>query len=408
MVFVILEIMDENFLTKEWIAFFDTLSESQKRWFAANKAEDIGYGGISKVSRATGLSRTTITQGIREINSSEKLLQDDNRIRTHGGGRKSSVLIDKTILKDLGDILSETTAGDPMSSIKWTCKSVRNIADELSKNGHGVSYRTVHRLLVEDDYSLQRNRKTLSHENNPERDEQFRFINKKVSSFLSKGLPVISVDAKKKEKIGKFENKGSTWRKKGDPIQVEDHDFMSRASGKATPYGAYDVGRNEGFVNVGISNDTAEFAVNSILKWWQLFGRRNYPKVHEILICADGGGSNGSRNRLWKISLQEFSNKTNLKVLVCHYPPGTSKWNKIEHRMFSYISSNWKGQPLESYEAVVQLIGHTTTKKGLKIKAKLDKRMYEKGKKITDDQINSINLKRSKKLPQWNYSIHPD
>ncbi|HJO56412.1 MAG TPA: ISAzo13 family transposase [Candidatus Scalindua sp.] len=400
--------MDEDCFSKEWIMFFNTLSESQKRWLAAIKAQDIGYGGITKMGNLTGLSRTTITQGIKELKTTSDLGRDDQQVRSKGGGRKRSVKTDKTLLNDLRKILTETTAGDPMSSLKWTCKSVRNIAEELLKQGHDISYRTVHRLLIEDEYSLQQNRKTLSRENNPERDRQFKLINRKVARFLSSNFPVISVDAKKKEKIGQFENKGATWNKKGKPTQVEDHDFPSRAKGKATPYGAYDIGRNEGFVNVGISSDTAEFAVNSILRWWQSFGIKNYPDATELLICADGGGSNGSRNRLWKVSLQEFSNKTNLKVIVCHYPPGTSKWNKIEHRMFSYISSNWRGQPLESYEAVVQLIGNTTTKKGLKIKAKLDKRMYKKGKKITDEELGAVNFKISKTLPQWNYTICPN
>lgn len=399
--------MDDTYISKEWILLFNTLSESQKRWMAAIKAKEIGYGGITKISNLTGLSRTTITHGIKEPKVSDNLELEDGRIRTRGGGRKSSIKIDVTLQDDLRKILSETTAGDPMSSLKWTCKSVRNIADELSKKGHDVSYRTVHRLLIENEYFLQQNRKTLSRENNPDRDRQFKIINRKAAKFLKNNFPVISVDAKKKEQIGKFQNKGATWNKKGHPTKVEDHDFPSLGKGKATPYGSYDIGRNEGFVNVGISSDTAEFAVNSILRWWQSFGVKHYSEATELLICADGGGSNGSTNRLWKFSLQELANKTNLKISVCHYPPGTSKWNKIEHKMFSYISSNWRGQPLESYEAVVQLIGSTTTKKGLKIKAKLDKRIYKKGKKITDEQFNSINLKKSKTLPKWNYAIEP-
>lgn len=272
---------------------------------------------------------------------------------------------------------------------------------------HDVSYRTVHRLLVEMGYSLQSNRKSLSQENNPERDRQFRIINRKVTKFLREELPVISVDTKKKEIVGKFANKGVTWRKKGEPQLVEDHDFPSRGIGKAIPYGTYDVGKNQGLVNIGISSDTAEFAVNSILKWWNEFGERNYPDANKLLICADGGGSNGSRNRLWKYSLQRFSDKTGLEICVCHYPPGTSKWNKIEHRMFSYISSNWRGQPLESYEAIIDLIGSTTTKKGLRIKAKLDKRKYKKGRSVSDDEFMKINLIKNKTLSQWNYSIMP-
>ena len=398
--------MDAKKICREWIKVFDTLSESQKRWSAAVKAIELGYGGVSYLSIAVGMSRTTITQGIKEVRS-RKALPPSNKVRTDGGGRKKSVNIDDKLKQDLEDILLETTAGDPMSAIRWTCKSVRRIAEQLCILGHDVSYRTIHRLLQDMGYSLQSNRKSLSRENNPERDKQFQIINRKVKKYIREGFPVISVDTKKKEIVGKFLNKGKTWRQKGDPRLVEDHDFLSRGIGTAIPYGTYDVGKNQGLVNVGISSDTAEFAVNSILKWWNEFGKRNYPDATKILICADGGGSNGSRNRLWKFSLQRFSDKAGLEVYVCHYPPGTSKWNKIEHRMFSYISSNWRGQPLESFEAIIELIGNTTTKKGLKIKAKLDKRKYLKGKKISDEEFSKINLVKNKILSQWNYSILP-
>ncbi len=398
--------MENNKAFKEWLKVFRTLTEPQKRWVAGVKSSELGYGGISKVSRITNLSRTTITQGINEIKGSKELPISD-RSRREGGGRKLSADFDDKLAKNLEKILLETTAGDPMSTIRWTCKSVRKIAEQLDKVGSNVSYRTVHRLLTEMGYSLQSNRKSLSQENNPERDRQFRIINRKVSKFLREELPVISVDTKKKEIVGKFSNKGTTWRKKGEPVLVEDHDFPSRGSGTAIPYGTYDVGKNQGLVNVGISSDTAEFAVNSILKWWNEFGERNYSNADKILICADGGGSNGSRNRLWKFSLQRFSDKTGLEIYVCHYPPGTSKWNKIEHRMFSYISSNWRGQPLESYEAIIDLIGSTTTQKGLKIKAKLDKRKYKKGRTVSEEEFLKINLVKSKTLAQWNYSIMP-
>lgn len=398
--------MEKNEGFKEWLKVFRTLSEPQKRWLAGVKSSELGYGGISKVSRITNLSRTTITQGINEIKGSKELPISD-RSRREGGGRKLSTDFDDKLAKNLEKILLETTAGDPMSTIRWTCKSVRKIAEQLGKMGSNVSYRTVHRLLTEMGYSLQSNRKSLSQENNPERDRQFRIINRKVSKFLREELPVISVDTKKKEIVGKFSNKGTTWRKKGEPVLVEDHDFPSRGSGTAIPYGTYDVGKNQGLVNIGISSDTAEFAVNSILKWWNEFGERNYSNADKILICADGGGSNGSRNRLWKFSLQRFSDKTGLEIYVCHYPPGTSKWNKIEHRMFSYISSNWRGQPLESYEAIIDLIGSTTTQKGLKIKAKLDKRKYKKGRTVSEEEFLKINLVKSKTLAQWNYSIMP-
>ncbi len=398
--------MIKNTISREWLIIFHTLNENQKRWLAGEKSSELGYGGVSQVSRATKLSRTTITQGIKEIKKSGNVLIPE-RIRKEGGGRKSCSDFDRKLTKNLDKILNETTAGDPMSSIRWTCKSVRKISDQLKNMGHDVSYRTVHRLLIEMGYSLQSNRKSLSQENNPERDRQFRIINRKVTKFLREELPVISVDTKKKEIVGKFANKGVTWRKKGEPQLVEDHDFPSRGIGKAIPYGTYDVGKNQGLVNIGISSDTAEFAVNSILKWWNEFGERNYPDAAKLLICADGGGSNGSRNRLWKYSLQRFSDKTGLEVYVCHYPPGTSKWNKIEHRMFSYISSNWRGQSLESYEAIIDLIGSTTTKKGLKIKAKLDQRKYKKGRAISDEEFMKINLVKNKTLSQWNYSIMP-
>ncbi len=397
--------MEENKISDEWLKFFNTLSESQKRWAAAVKASEIGYGGISAISRATELSRTTITQGVREINGD--LNVEDQRIRKQGGGRKPKIAQNSNLTNDIEKILSETTAGDPMSTIKWTCKSVRNMANELGSKGHDVSYRTVHRLLIEMGYSLQSNRKSLSHENNPDRDKQFRMINRKVNKFLKEEFPVISVDTKKKEMIGNFANKGAEWHSKGKPKLVEDHDFRSRSDGMAVPYGAYDIGKNEGLVNVGVSSDTAEFAVNSIEQWWIEIGKRYYIDAKKLLICADGGGSNGSRNRLWKLCLQNFSTQYNIEIHVCHYPPGTSKWNKIEHRMFSYISLNWRGKPLESYESIVQLIGATKTSKGLKIKAKLDNREYEKGKKVSKDEFSQINLANNKVLPQWNYSISP-
>lgn len=397
--------MENKAICKEWIKAFSVLGESQKRWFAAVKSIELGYGGVSCVSRATGLSRTTILKGVNELEENKDLSKE--RVRSKGGGRKTISENCPELLDDLEEILSETTAGDPMSALKWTCKSTRSIMDILKAKGHTVSKSSIHRILIDQGYSLQSNRKTLSRADDPNRDRQFRIINRKINRFLKDGNPVISVDTKKKELIGNFANDGSVWRPAGDPVLVEDHDFTSRSQGKAVPYGTYDIGKNEGFVNVGISSDTADFAVNSILRWWQEFGVRNYSDSSAILICADGGGSNSSRSRLWKYNLQRFADKTGLEVYVCHYPPGTSKWNKIEHRMFSYISSNWRGRPLESYEAVVQLIGSTTTKGGLKIRAKLDKREYKKGKKVSDEEFESINLLKNRTLPKWNYSISP-
>ena len=395
--------MGEN--SKDWLKVFPTFNESQKRWVAGILASEIGFGGLDIISKLTGMSKTTIIKGKREVKNSSGSLSLE-RVRITGGGRKAAS-ISSNLQKDIESILLETTGGEPMSAIRWTCKSVRKIEGELQKKGHNISYTTVHNILREKGYSLQSNRKSLSRENNPDRDRQFRMINRRVKRFLNDGQPVISVDTKKKEIVGNFKNQGRHWRPKGSPLLVEDHDFQSRGLGKAIPYGTYDVGRNEGLVNVGISADTAEFAVNSIMKWWNEFGVRNYPRAKELLICADGGGSNGSNNRLWKYCLQRFSDKSSLEITIAHYPPGTSKWNKIEHRMFSYISSHWSGQPLESYEAIINLIGATTTKKGLKVKAKLDKRKYKPGRKISDDDFALIKIIKNRTLPKWNYTILP-
>jgi hypothetical protein len=302
-------------------------------------------------------------------------------------------------------IMEENTAGDPMSHLRWTNKSTTAIAGELTRQGHPVSHETVRQRLRELDYSLQSTRKNKEGLSPPEREAQFRYINRQVKMFLGRGEPVISVDAKKKERVGNFRNAGKTWRRRGRPTEVNVYDFPHLGKGTAVPYGAYDVERNAGFVNVGVSGDTAEFAVESLRRWWKLDGRYHYPKARSLLICADSGGSNASRSRGWKYHLQQFADEYGLSVTVCHYPPGTSKWNKIEHRMFSYISINWKGKPLVSYETVVNLIGGTTTKTGLRIKARLDPRQYEKGLKITDEQMQHINIKPHATHPQWNYTI---
>jgi len=388
-----------------WLKIYHTQSECQKRWFAAQKAKELGRGGLSTVNRLTGMSRTTISKGMKELEQSDVLEVD--RTRRPGGGRKKKEVTEKGIIQALESIVDENTAGDPMSLLKWTCKSTRVIAEELNRKGFAVSHQTVHSLLKDLDYLLQSNRKTLSATSGPDRDAQFRYINASVRKFVRKKQPVISVDAKKKELVGNFANSGREWRKKGRNREVNDHDFRSRAKGIAIPYGAYDVEKNEGLVNVGITSDTAEFAVNSIHKWWSFYGKRRYPQAHELLICADGGGSNGSRNRAWKLNLQEFANKTGLSVTVCHYPPGTSKWNKIEHRMFSFISLNWKAVPLESYETIVNLIGGAKTKTGLKVNAKLDKRKYKKGIKVPDEVFEQIKIRTHKSRPKLNYTIRP-
>lgn len=397
--------MDDREISKEWIKAFNTLSEPQKRWFAAIKSIELGYGGISIVSRTTGLSRTTITTGCKEIRSKKSFEDCAERLRKEGAGRKKISFLDPRLIDAIENILEESSAGDPMSKLKWTCKSTRKIVEILSKKNLNVSNVTVMNILKEQGYSLQSNKKMLSGRNHPDRDAQFCYINKLVNKFAHKNYPVISVDTKKKELVGNFKNSGQTWQK--DAIEVFDHDFKSLGEGIAIPYGAYDINRNEGFVNVGISSDTAEFAVTSIWQWWRHFGKKHYPSTKEMLVCADGGGSNSSRTKAWKFYLQELANKLGISITIAHYPPGTSKWNKIEHKMFSFISMNWKGKPLKNYETIINLISSTKTKSGLKVKAKLDKKQYEKGIKVSKEDFDKIQLNFHKKFPQWNYTIHP-
>jgi Rhodopirellula transposase DDE domain len=380
------------------------LSESQARWYVARETLALGRGGLKAMNELTGMSRPTILKGIRELQQHKELPSE--RIRQPGGGRKRLEESDQGLEAALEQIMEENTAGDPMSLLRWTNKSTVRIADELTRLGHSVSDETVRRRLAEMGYSLQANAKNLE-ESGAGRDQQFRYINKQVKRFLSGKEPVLSIDAKKKERVGNFKNAGRTWRPKGQPIEVNVYDFPHLGVGPAIPYGAYDQQRNEGFVNVGISHDTAEFAVESVRRWWRWIGRRRYPQAQRLLLCADGGGSNGSRNRAWKYHLQQLANQSRLAVTVCHYPPGTSKWNKIEHRMFSFISLNWQGKPLVSYETVINLIGATRTATGLQVKAKLDTRYYEAGVKITDEEMESINLQTHRTNPEWNYTISP-
>ena len=390
----------------DWIKIFNTLAENQRRWYAAAKANELGRGGVSKVMNITGLSRNTIKKGMAELSTNDELIPSSS-IRSPGGGRKSKTKLEPSITEDLENIINGSTAGDPMKNLKWTCKSTRSIADELHKLGHQVTHETVRSILKDLGYSLQTNRKMLSGKDHPDRDAQFRYINRTVNRFFKKNNPVISVDTKKKELVGNFENKGAEWKKKGEATRVLDHDYRSWGEGIAVPYGSYDLKRNEGFVNVGVSSDTSEFAVNSIWEWWRHFGKKSYKNSNELLICADGGGSNSSRSRAWKFYLQELSNKIGLTISVCHYPPGTSKWNKIEHRMFSFISMNWKGKPLENYETALKLVSETKTVSGLKIGSKLDERVYKKGKKISQEDFDKISLKFKHKFPLWNYTIKP-
>lgn len=378
----------------------------QARRFAAAKALEIGWGGVSKVSAITGISRTTINKGIQELKSNEELMLPE-RLRKPGGGRKRVADREPNLRSDLEEIMEESTAGDPMSLLKWTYKSTYAIAEELRLKGHKVSHDTVRRLLKESGYSLQANRKNLEGKSGPERDTQFRYINNQAAKFIDAGDPVISVDAKKKELVGNYKNSGRTWRQKGQPELVNVYDFPSKAIGAAIPYGVYDIKRNNGVVNIGKSHNTAEFAVESIRQWWNLVGKYHYKGCKNLLVCADGGGSNGSRNKGWKFFLQQLADEIGITITVSHFPPGTSKWNKIEHCMFSFISMNWRGKPLSSYETIIKLIGSTKTKKGLRIEARLDDRDYETGIKILDEDMARLKISVHELYPMWNYSIEP-
>ena len=393
---------------RRWLKVFSTLNEFQARLFAADKALDCGRGGISRLSVLTGLSRTTITKAVAELESGgNPAMPGVGRIRQVGGGRKKIERVDPGIRDLLGKILEETTAGDPMSLLRWTSKSTRTMAEELTRLGHPVSWVTVARCLDDMGYSLQANRKSKEGPQHAGRDAQFRYINRQVKALLRTGDPVISVDAKKKELVGHFKNGGRTWRPKGKPQEVTTKDFPSLAEGKALPYGVYDTGRNRAVVNVGVTHDTAEFAVESIRRWWKLDGQKSYPAAQRLLICADAGGSNGNRLRTWKLNLQQMANRIQIPITVCHYPPGTSKWNKIEHRLFSFISLNWRGQPLINYETIINLIGETKTRTGLKVKALLDTNEYETGIKVPDQEFDKIKIRRHKVHPAWNYTISP-
>jgi Rhodopirellula transposase DDE domain len=387
------------------LRILETLNEAQARWYVAREALARGRGGLKAMHEMTGMSRPTILKGIRELQAGKRLTVE--RVRMPGGGRKLIEEVDPGFAQALEGIMAENTAGDPMGHLRWTNKSTGRIAEELTRLGHPTSDETVRRKLVEMGYSLQANRRSLEGSSPAARDQQFRYINRLVKRFLRESNPVLSVDTKKKERVGNFKNAGRTWRRQGEPEEVNIYDFPHLGEGPAIPYGAYDVGRNQGFVNVGTSHDTAEFAVESLRRWWRLVGRRHYPTATAILLCADGGGSNGFRNRAWKCHLQQLADQLGMELTVCHYPPGTSKWNKIEHRMFSFISLNWKGQPLVTYETVINLIGATRTRAGLRVKAALDSGSYELGVKISDADMEQLRLKPHSTLPAWNYSIAP-
>ena len=383
------------------------VDERVRRCWAAAEAKAIGWGGISAVAQATGLSRNTIQAGIEELEQRHEVGEEHLRVRRPGGGRKPLTETDPGLLRELKKLLDDSTRGDPQSPLKWTSKSCQHLADELNRKGHQVSHDTVANLLHEMDYSLQSNSKTKEGSNNPDRDDQFKHINRQVKAFQKRGQPVISVDTKKRELLGDFHQKGRTWRPKGKPIKVRTHDFEDEQLGHAIPYGVYDLTHNQGWVSVGIDRDTAEFAVETIRHWWYEMGRAFYPLAAELLVTADAGGSNGYRLRLWKVALQALADETGLRITVCHFPPGTSKWNKIEHRMFCHITKNWRGTPLVSRTVIVNLIGNTTTDTGLRIKAKLDLNTYPKGIEITDEEIGAINLKKNKFHGEWNYTISP-
>ena len=385
------------------------LNEKQRRLYLASEAIAIGHGGIAEVSRASGLSRNVISRGIKEIEAGDaKELSAEAPIRRKGAGRKAITKTQPGIKEALDDLVCDATYGNPENPLCWTTKSLRKLADELHEKGFKIGYRKVGYLLEEMGYSLQMNQKMNQvGEEHPDRDEQFRHINQKVKDFGSAGLPVISIDCKKKELVGRFKNSGSEYAPKGHAVEVFDHDFPLPALGKAAPYGIYDIAANEGFVNVGISSDTAQFAVASIRSWWYSMGIERYPAANKLLITADGGGSNGSRNRLWKTELQALANDTGLEISVCHFPPGTSKWNKIEHRMFSQISKNWRGRPLETLQIIVNLIASTSTTSGLTIQCQLDQNHYPKGIKISDSQLASVNASGDEFHPNWNYTIAP-
>jgi len=386
-----------------WLQELSTLNEVQKRRFAALKAMELGWGGVTKVSEITKMSHNTIDKGIKEIKNPKKDVSE--RLRKKGGGRKTIIEKNPEVKKYIENILEENTAGDPMSKLKWTNKSTYTIAKELTLKKKNISEVTAGRIIRQLGYSLQVNVKSKESGTSQERDSQFIYINEQVKKVSKKNMPIISVDTKKKELVGNFKNNGRKWMKKGKAEIVNVYDFESLAKGKAIPYGIYEVLKNNGFVNVGTSHDTSEFAVESIRQWWKNIGKKNYPKAKELLICADSGGSNASRSNLWKFYLQKFARKNGLKITVCHLPPGTSKWNKIEHKMFSFISMNWRGKPLQSYELIINLIEGTTTNKGLKIKAKIDRNIYELKKKIPENEISKINILRHKINPKWNYTI---
>lgn len=398
-----MEITEEALATKLSVVM-PHLDERQRRILAGAEARSLGRGGIALVARLTGMSRSTVQDGAAEVDAG---IEGSGRVRRPGGGRKRLIDTDKTLLADLDALVGPESRGDPESPLRWTAKSTRALARELRAQGHEVSHVVVRELLYKLGYSLQATAKTKEGKQHPDRDEQFHYLNDHAAERLAAGEPVISVDAKKKELVGDYANKGREWQPKGSPEKVSIYDFIDPSVGKAIPYGVYDIGANAGWVSVGADHDTATFAVATIRRWWETIGARAYPDATRLLISADGGGSNGYRSRLWKVELGKLAQETGLEITVCHLPPGTSKWNKIEHRLFSHISMNWRGRPLTSHQVVVDLIGSTTTRRGLKVRAELDIETYETGIKVSDAELAAVPLQKHAFHGEWNYTIRP-
>ena len=398
--------VDELGIRRRYEALAPLLDERGRRRFAAAEAQAAGRGGVTAVSRVTGIARSTIGRGLAELRAGETLA--DDRVRRPGGGRKPHTQTDPSLLDDLRGLVEGDTRGDPQSPLLWTCKSLRKLSVALRAMGHKAGRTLVGELLHKMGYSLQANRKTLEGAEHPDRDGQFHYINTRVQGALDAGEPAISVDTKKKELVGDFQNRGREWHPRGQPEEVRVHDFLIPELGRAVPYGIYDIAGNAGWVSVGIDHDTGAFAVNAIRSWWSRMGRARYPHARSLLITADGGGSNGSRVRLWKLELQKLADELDLTITVCHLPPGTSKWNRIEHRLFSFISSNWRGKPLVSHQTIVQLIAATTTRAGLKVECELDQAAYPAGIKVSDAEMKSVNLHRHDFHGDWNYTISPN
>jgi len=398
--------VDERLIETKYKMLLTSFTERTRRLWAATEARMAGRGGFAAVVRATGISPTTLAKAGRELGERDPLPPE--RVRRSGGGRKRTESLDPEVLPTLERLVEPTTRGDPESPLRWTCKSTRNLAEELRGQGHSLSHVTVARLLAEADYSLQGNRKTMEGTSHPDRNAQFEYINARSAQQLKRGQPVISVDTKKKELVGAFKNAGREWRPQGEPEAVRVHDFIDPEQGKAIPYGVYEVQRNVGWVSVGVTHDTSAFAVETIRKWWRHMGKKAYPRATSLLITADSGGSNGARVRLWKFELQRLANKTGLAIHVCHFPPGTSKWNKIEHRLFSFITQNWRGKPLRTRAAIVNMIASTRTRTGLKVRCVLDTHHYPKAVKVSDAQMQQLRLSPHDFHGDWNYTIAPN